>query len=138
MNRELAKAQTVLALREKVKEYLETGWDLHGGFVTASRDLVGQWMVETPALTEYKLVTAYTLWDYEEQCCTLMDDGWHFWQSSARWGGQILQWMERPRMLTESAVTYTTAHMVIKTEPVITFQTGGARPFFLFGSMLEG
>jgi hypothetical protein len=141
----LLKANDPFELYERVQEYIVNGYDLQGTLSTSDVSELGQWVVGLPAMSDYILVVADDLHEYESQCQVLMGQGWDFWYGSQRWGGKILQWMQKEKSLT---VAIEGAHhrkpVVIKAELISAanyhwLTRGGARPIPLLGkSILEG
>jgi len=138
MINQLLKANDPYELEAQVRKLLDQGWDVQGTLVTSDTTLLGQWMLEIAPNSDYKLVVADDIIELESTCKTLMDDGWRFWYSDQRWGGKILQWMERPVMVVSHRAYADAKRMVVHSEHVtpVNYRTlfGGAR----IPSILEG
>lgn len=93
----------------QVKDYLKEGWDLDGSpFVMAGNFC--QWMVQSPAINEYKLVSAFIPSEFESSVLNMESRGWRlFGDAPVDWCGLYCQWMSRrvesPLMVEDRRVT---------------------------------
>lgn len=120
---ELVKANDPFELYQAVQKFLTNGYDLQGTLTTSDVSRIGQWVVGLPAMSDYILVVADDLEAYENQATALLDQGWDFWYGPQRWGGKILQWMQREKA---EPVRLEKHSRVIHAVPVLTI-LGGAR-----------
>ena len=73
--------------------------------------------------SDYLLVVADDLEAYEHQATALLEEGWDFWYGPQRWGGKILQWMQREK---SEPVRIEKPVRVTRAIPLLTI-LGGAR-----------
>lgn len=114
----LLRADSGTDMEKHVAAELTKGFDLYGPLVTVHRFQLGQWMVESQAHHEYRLVQAKAFHELERDVLSLQAEGFDFFHITTEWKATMFQWMCRAHVYD---LRYVESEFSVKAAPNLYF-----------------